>query len=98
MEPPLRGFQLGHDAGRVIGAEFLVTHAAGPGSYSVVGGFEAHGSEAGWVVWADGGGDEEEEGGGGGADAEGCLGADHRGPEVEGVASLAVWGGKWKLS
>ncbi len=51
---------------------------------------EAHGTEPGWVVGADGGGDQEEERGAGGTDAECALRADHCGAQVEGVASGAV--------
>lgn len=76
LEAALGGFELGHDAGGVVGAEFAVADAAGPGAHGRGGGFEGDGAEAGGEVGAYGRGDEVEEGGAGGADAEGALGAD----------------------
>lgn len=76
LEAALGGLELGHDAGGVVGAEFAVADAAGPGAHGGGGGFEGDGAEAGGEVGAYGGGDEVEEGGAGGADAEGALGAD----------------------
>jgi hypothetical protein len=85
-EALFRGFELWEDAGRVVCAELLVAYAAGPGADGIVGGFEADGFEARWVVRADWGGDHVEESGAGGANAQCALGADHGGAEVEGVA------------
>ena len=76
METARCGGHLWDDAGRVVGAEFLVADAAGPRAHGVVGRFEGDGFEAGGVVRADGGGDDEEEGGSWGTDAEGTLGPD----------------------
>lgn len=82
------GLLLGHDAGGVVGAELLVADAAGPGADGVVGGLEGDGLEARGVVGADGGGDDVEEGGTRRADAEGGLGPDHGGTQVQGEAAL----------
>lgn len=71
-----------HDAGGVVGAEFLVADAAGPGADGVGGCFEGDGFEAGGVVGSYGGGDDEEEGGTRGADAQGPLGTDQSGAKV----------------
>ena len=89
MIAPFRGFELRDDAGGVVGAEFSVADAAGPGADCGGGGGEGDGAEAGGVVRTYGGGDEVEEGGAGGADAEGALGAYQSGAEVEGVASCS---------
>lgn len=76
MIASFRGFELGHDAWGVIGAEFAVADAAGPGAHGGGGGSEGDGFETCGVVGSDGGGDEIEEGGAGGADANGALSAD----------------------
>lgn len=76
MVPSLRRFQLGHDAGGVVGAELAVADAARPSAHGGGGGGEGDGAEARWVVGAYGAGDEVKEGGAGGADAEGAVGAD----------------------
>ena len=76
MQSLFRGFELRNYARSVVGAEFAVAGAAGPGADGVGGCFEGDGFETGGVVRADGGGDHEEEGGAGGADAEGALRAD----------------------
>ena len=86
MEAPFRGFQLGKYAGGVVGAEFLVADAAGPGAHGVGCCFEGDGFEACRIVGAYGGSDDVEEGAAWGADAEGALCADKGGAEVEGVA------------
>ena len=87
MEPSLRRFHLRHDARGVVRAQLHVAHTSRPGAHDGGSCLEADSLEACWVVGADGGGDQEKEGGAGGADAEGRLGADHCGTEVEGVAS-----------
>lgn len=80
------GLHLRDDAGRVVGAEFFVAHAAGPGAHGAAGGLQADGFEAGGVVGPHGAGDEVEEGGTGGPDAKGALGRYEGGAEVEGEA------------
>ncbi|KAL8689751.1 MAG: hypothetical protein Q9218_004650 [Villophora microphyllina] len=57
MVTPFRGFQLGDDAGGVIGAEFAVADAAGPGAHGGAGGGEGDGAETGGVVGSYRGGD-----------------------------------------
>ena len=76
MIAAFRCFELRDDAGGVVGAEFAVADAAGPGAHGRGGRGERDGFEAGGVVWAHGGGDEVEEGGAGRTDAESALGAD----------------------
>ena len=88
LETAAHGLDLGHDAGRVVGAELLVTDTAGPGAHGVVGRLERDGLEARGVVRADGGGDDVEQSRTGGTDAEGLLRADHGRAKVQRVAAL----------
>lgn len=90
MVAPLRRFELRDDAGGVVGAEFAVADAAGPGAHGGGCGGEGDGAETGGVVGSDGGGNEVEEGGARGADAEGVLGSYEGGTQVEGVAAGAI--------
>lgn len=87
--PALRGFELRDNAGGVVRAELAVANTAGPCAHGVGGGGEGNGFETRRVVRSDGGGDQVQEGGAGGSDAEGALGANQGGAEVEGVASRA---------
>lgn len=87
-EAAAHGVALGHDAGRVVGAQLLVADAAGPGAHGVVGGLERDGLEPRGVVRADGAGDDVQQGAAGRADAEGLLRADHGRAQVQRVAAL----------
>ena len=88
METALRSLLLGNDTGGVIGAELLVPNAARPGAHGIISSFKVDGFETGRVVGSDRGGDQEQKSGSGGSNAEGALGSDHRGAEIEGIALL----------
>jgi hypothetical protein len=77
------GIDLGDDAGGIICADFGGAGTAWPGTHFVPRRHEFDGFEAGGVVGSDGRGDDVQQGRGSRPDANGSLGPDERGAEVQ---------------
>jgi hypothetical protein len=77
------GIDLGDDAGGIICADFGGAGTPWPGTDFVPRCHEFDGFEAGWVVGSDGRGDDVQQSRGSWSDANGSLGSDECGADVQ---------------